>query len=201
MSTNKKESIRNQILASLGELTGDTIAKGSVAIAERLFDTTWWQHAQSVYCFRSIEGEVDTHPIIHRALADHKSVAAPRIEGSELVFYSFKTLTNGFVSGPYGIWEPDPCLPTLNQRVDPCRDSCGAVLLITPGLAFDRRKNRLGRGGGYYDRFLAAVRTAKKSHCTALAVCFRSQILEQVPCDNNRDQPVDAIITEDEVIC
>ena len=73
------------------------------------------------------------------------------------------------------------------------------VLVVAPGLAFDRGCNRLGRGGGYYDRFLRESRRDPSLGLMAIGVCFAEQIVERVPCDQ-ADQPVDALVTDTEII-
>jgi len=69
------------------------------------------------------------------------------------------------------------------------------VLVVTPGLAFDAHLHRLGRGRGYYDRFLARLRAVPGVTCTAIAFCLEEQVVDRVPHDEG-DQLVDAIVTD-----
>lgn len=95
-------------------------------------------------------------------------------------------------SGMMGILEPKPELQAAEERhLDPAQFD----LILAPGLAFDLQGNRLGRGKGYYDRFLAKL--SSKAHVVALA--FESQIFDRIPHDS-LDRPVDLVVTEERII-
>ena len=74
----------------------------------------------------------------------------------------------------------------------------GKVLVAAPGLAFDRSGNRLGRGKGYYDRFLTRARAAG-ARLVVIAVCFSGQLVGEVPHAHD-DQPVDGVVTDTETL-
>ena len=94
-----------------------------------------------------------------------------------------------FVRGPFGVMEPDI---KLNQEVD-----IGEIdMILIPGLAFDYRKNRLGRGGGFYDRFLKSVTPPT----VRVGLAFDFQILESLPVDPDYDIKVDVIVGENEIL-
>jgi 5-formyltetrahydrofolate cyclo-ligase len=110
------------------------------------------------------------------------TVALPRVEGETLRFHrvaDFSTLT----SGPFGTREPAPDDEILPVEAD---------VILTPGVAFDRRGARLGRGGGFYDRLL----TDASLKARRIAVCFACQLVGQVPIEPH-DAEVEAIVTED----
>lgn len=118
------------------------------AMAQQLFALPVWQSAQTVFAFASMRDEPDTAPLLQRALADGKQLCLPRClpgDGGQMEMIA----VNGpeeLHQGRYGIFEP-----TGSQRAVP---SPGTLALI-PCLAADRFGTRLGRGAGYYDRFLA----------------------------------------------
>ncbi|MFP4443657.1 MAG: 5-formyltetrahydrofolate cyclo-ligase [Spirochaetia bacterium] len=92
---------------------------------------------------------------------------------------------------PYGIREPSHTLPVFGVNRWPDHN----VLVVTPGLAFDRQGNRLGRGKGYYDRFLSSF----KNPFDTVGVCFSEQLVSSVPMSGN-DRTVNRIITEEGII-
>ena len=85
----------------------------------------------------------------------------------------------------------DPKEPAERIAVDPERIDA----VITPGLAFDRSGARLGYGGGYYDRYLARL----EAHAARIGIAFAEQVVDAVP-DDELDQPVDLIVTDEEVV-
>jgi 5-formyltetrahydrofolate cyclo-ligase len=92
----------------------------------------------------------------------------------------------------WGIPVPDPSW----AEVEAAR--AGRILVAAPGLAFDRQGNRLGRGKGYYDRFLIRSRAEARA-ITVLGVCLSEQIVDTVPHESH-DQPLDGLVTERETL-
>lgn len=159
----------------------ETILEKSRAIERRLFETPWWRDADSLFCFVSMPREVQTIGIRRRARAEGKAVALPRVDGDEIRFHRVDDPDVPLVRSAFGIDEP--------AAEEPCADPAGLVLV--PGLAFDTGGYRLGRGRGFYDRFLGRSRGA----LFALGLCFEEQLVEAVPHDE-RDIPMDAILTD-----
>ena len=124
--------------------------------------------------------EVGTKAIIKKAWELGKEVAVPKIVGNEMQFFyikQFSDLTDGYK----GILEP-----TTLQRAD-TEDG----LVIMPGVAFDKRKNRIGYGKGFYDRFLNDHRQLH-----TIALCFTCQMVENIPIDEYDIRP-QVLITEE----
>lgn len=122
--------------------------------------------------------------MIAQALADGKRVAAP-ITLTTRRMIRLAELTShrrGLVTGPYGIRQPDP---RRARRVHP-ED---LDLAVVPGVAFDAHGYRLGRGGGYYDRFLAALPPT----VPRIGLAFRCQRVPRLP-RASHDQPVIAVL-------
>ncbi len=141
-----------------------------------------------VALYAATRGEVGTDRIRGRCLAAGALLYYPRVmEDGELSFFRHRE-GDGWIPGPYGIREP---------LVVPGDDGVrgGFDLVVVPGLAFDASGRRLGRGYGYYDRFLAALGG------TALTVglAFTWQLVPEVPVDA-WDVPVDAVVTEDGIV-
>jgi len=184
--------MRAAMAAVLQGIDAADLAARGVRTAGRLAETEAWRRADTVLTFLSMPHELDTSAVISAARAKGKRVAVPRIEGDDL---RFLVLPRDAVTLPrdrWGIPEPDPSW----QALDLAR--AARVLVTAPGLAFDRRCNRLGRGRGYYDRFLASARAAAKS-ITVIGICLSEQLVVAVPHDDH-DQVLDAVVTEAETI-
>lgn len=190
-----KASFRRNMRAKLQTLTPEDIRRRSARIAAKLIQSAWWQETELILAFCAMIGEVDANAIIHAAFDAGKMVGVPRVAGADLIFHYIRNLARAgdFTLSPFGIKEPLASLPVVDfaQRVSP------KCLIVTPGLAFDRQKHRLGRGKGFYDRFLPQARTARE--CVAIGVCFAEQLLAYVPAGVH-DQAVDGVITEQAII-
>jgi 5-formyltetrahydrofolate cyclo-ligase len=145
--------------------------------------------AENIMCFVSFGSEVDTHGLIKKWILQGKNVSVPCLEkisaGSKVMhavqIKSFSDLKN---KGSYGILEPD-------LKVDSIVEPDSLDVIIVPGSIFDINRNRMGYGGGFYDRFLKL--TAEK--CKKIGVCYDFQVLEHIP-HEDYDIPVDSIVTE-----
>ncbi len=160
----------------------------SKRICRNLLATDEFRRASVVMAFLSLPREVDTTPIILHAWQQGKTVAVPRVswEQRHMIPVEIHSLETGFTTGSFGLRNPVSGLPVPFNEID---------MVLTPGLAFDREGNRLGRGGAYYDRFFAA----DQLRALRWALAFEIQLLPSVPHDHN-DRPIDAIVTENEVI-
>ena len=191
----EKASVRAAINARLTSLSPEAIHAKSAAIAANLFSASCWRGADILLAFCSIRREVDTSEMLRAALREGKTVGIPRMDGANLIFHQLERLDADFVMHPFGIREPAAWWPEI--RVN--RPESRQILLLTPGLAFDRSMRRLGRGKGFYDRVLRQFKAECGSRLLAVGVCFAEQLIERVPA-NDSDQPVDLLITDREVI-
>ena len=169
------------------------LAARSLRIARRLAETDAWSRADLVLCFLSMPREVDTSGIVSAARAGGKGVAAPRIEGRTIRFLMLPPEAGAPPRDRWGIPEPDPAW----TEADLARG--GGVLVVVPGLAFDRACNRVGRGKGFYDGFLREARGLAGERLSAIGVCVREQLVAEVPRDAH-DQMLDGVVTEVETI-
>lgn len=140
-----------------------------------------------VSCFSTFGDELDTAPLVATLARLGVPLALPIVvkRATPLVFRRWRP-GDEMASGPFGIKQP---LPSAEQ-VEP-------TVFLTPLLVFDRRGYRVGYGGGFYDRTLAAAREARK--VLALGLAFACQETSRVPTDQY-DQPLDGVLTESEVI-
>jgi 5-formyltetrahydrofolate cyclo-ligase len=190
----RKRHLRQDIRSRLERLEEGQILAKSQAIHERLFASAWWAAARWVFVYIAMPGEVETAPIVARAYREGKQVAIPRIEGEEIIFYRYEGRTRELIPNQFGILEPDP----LWIPVDPLALEQGPLLVLCPGLGFDRCLRRIGRGKGYYDRFLARLRSGRLPS-RAVGLAFEEQLEVEVPlCPH--DQLLDGLITDRESI-
>ena len=185
-----KAGARRRMKAVLAGIPAAEVSSRSAIAAARLVSTSWWREAEAVLAFLAMPGEPDPRAAVAAARAAGTTVAAPLIVDGELEFRVIAGDTAHLARDAWGIPQPDPSWPAWAPAAAPAR-----VLVVTPGLAFDAHLHRLGRGRGYYDRFLARLRAVPGLECTAVAFCLDEQVVDRVPHDE-RDQRVDAIVTD-----
>ena len=173
-----KTTLRKAIRDQKRAMTPEQIETASALLAEKFFATDFYQAARTLYGYLPYNQEVRTIPILEQALRDGKQVAVPKVYGDEMRFIYITDLSRvekGYASIP----EPIDDGPVAD---DP------TALVLMPGLAFDPEGHRMGYGGGFYDKFLAAQPT----HPT-VALCYEFQMLPQLPCESH-DIPVDLVL-------
>ena len=188
-----KATLRRHFTRLRNELTPAERKAAEASIYEKLFDLPAWRDAPVICGYISVRGELDTLPILQRAVAEGKTVALPvTVTGATEGRMVFRALRGGDLTrltpARFGIPEPDGFCPALTDR-----DLTNALMLV-PALAFDGEGYRLGYGGGYYDRFLEGL-TSAGIPITAVGLTFsvcRAPALPREP----HDRPVDIIIDE-----
>lgn len=145
--------------------------------------------ASTVMLYAPLHDEVNVEPLIRQLLSGGTRVCLPQVEraSGRIIPRLISSFDEQVTIGAYGIREPKG-----DCKIVPL-DEIEAV--IVPGRAFDERCRRIGRGGGYYDRFL---RELPESTCT-IGVAFEFQVFDSVPVGEG-DAPVDCIITEKRII-
>ncbi len=155
---------------------------GAAARAQsRLLSLAELDRARLVALYAALPGEVPTSPLRTALEARRISVAYPRVEGSALTLHGVSTEAQAPGSG--GLDEPGrEERPVAVEDVD---------LFVVPGVLFDRRLNRLGRGGGHYDRLLARARVG----AVFVGLCYAERIVERLPVEP-WDQRMHVVITD-----
>ncbi|NLC78859.1 MAG: 5-formyltetrahydrofolate cyclo-ligase [Ruminococcaceae bacterium] len=150
-------------------------------ICGALIETPQYKKAKTVFCFVGTEREIDTRGIIERALSDKKTVCVP-LCGKSGEMSARKIADMGELStGHFGILEPSPESEEITpENID---------FAVIPSSACDRRRGRIGQGGGYYDRFL------KRAEIYKTALCPRALVERRLPLSDD-DVIMDAVITE-----
>ena len=160
-----KKDIRKKIFAERKLRTDEQIETMSRTITDKVTALPAFKNADRILVYADYNHEVVTEYLIKEAWKAGKEVAVPKVVGKDMVFYrltDFSQLEPGY----FGI--PEPVRGEIVKWED--------ALMVMPGVAFDPENNRVGYGGGFYDRFLE-----KHPDITRLAVAFDFQILDLVP--------------------
>lgn len=173
-----KHELRGQIRSLKRQMAEAQIVEKSEQLCRLFTATDAYRNAKSVYGYMSYNQEVRTLPLLQQALKDGKRVAIPKCYGAEMRFIWMDDLSKVEKSS-CGIPEPVADGPIADDET---------ALVLMPGMAFDRQGHRIGYGGGFYDKFLAAEPT----HPT-VALCFDFQVVEQLPTEEF-DIPVDLVL-------
>jgi len=186
----RKSEIRRSTVARRDALSKKQRAEKSAAIMSRLFEFANFLESKIVLFYLSHKSEVDTEPMIHKALAQEKIIALPLIDGEkrEIIPLKIDNLDRDTQPGYRGIREPISrrCKQIPVQQVN---------LAIIPGIAFDERGGRIGYGTGFYDRFIPNLDITTRK----VALAFECQIVPQIPMEPH-DRYTDIIITEKRIV-
>lgn len=188
-----KALCRDEARARLRTIGSDDWARRSAQVCTHLRALDEYRSARSILAYLPIPGEVEIQPLIAEALHAGVHLSVPRLEpGGRMHALRITNL--------HADTEPAPGFRHVRQAraglppVDPATIQC----VLVPGLAFDARGGRLGRGQGYYDRLLATLRHAH-GNVFILGIAIDPQLIDRVPTDAH-DQRMDAIITESRTI-
>jgi len=154
------------------------ISKRSKTIQEFVINSKEFKSAGVVGAYYALGSEVTTELIIERAKILGKKIALPRVEEDNIIFYELSSIKS-LIRGRFGILEPPPYEQMSNIDI-----------LIVPGIAFDKKGNRLGYGMGFYDRLLSY------EQIFSIGLAYSFQLLENIPYDKY-DKRLDAIASED----
>ena len=184
----EKNALRHEIKQRLVQMSDeDRIAK-SKQICERIIDADVFRKASVVMMYLSMPHEVDMALLILHAWQQGKTVAVPKVSWQQrhMIPVEITSLETGLKTERMGLRTPTNGTPVPFDQID---------LIITPGLGFDENGNRLGRGGAYYDNFFKH----EKITAARWAVAFSQQVCDEIPHDDS-DVPIDAVVTENEII-
>ena len=183
-----KVELRRKLQNCLLSLSQEQREIKSRKACRNLASTEQFQAASTVMKYLSLPHEVDTAQIILQAWQMGKVVAVPRVSWQQrhmlpVVIHSLET---GFTTGVGGVRNPTAGTPIAFEEID---------LVVSPALGFDRRGNRLGRGGAFYDR-LFANDELNASRC---GLAFAEQVVDAVPVTDH-DEPVHFVVTDEGII-
>lgn len=174
-----KKDLRKFIRMQKAQFTDKELEQLSLPIIKRMYAHPRVKQAQTILMYYSLSDEVYTHEVINTLVKDGKTVLLPAVlSDTEMELRCYEG-PQDLIGGFFNIMEPVGKTFTDYHQVDTA---------IIPGMAFDSRCNRLGRGKGYYDRLLPRLTNAYK-----LGVCFDFQKLPGIPADEH-DMKMDEII-------
>lgn len=180
---NKKE-LRKKMLAEREKLDKNIVNSLSAKIRSRIIDMDVFRDANNICLYIPIKNEVDIFSLFNGIISSDKHVWLPRVHGDTMDFYYYDDNVI-LESGSYGIPEPQS-----HTALEPdCR-----TLIIMPGAVFSENGDRIGYGGGYYDRYLS-----KHPMCQTIAVCYDFQILPDISSDKYDIKP-NCIVSEKQII-
>lgn len=193
-----KQQIRKQVLTLRDNLSQHERERGAVLLTERICGHQWFYRSDIILAFASYKSEIDTTQIIEEALRLGKKVYVPRVETEnvieagngqagygqpdsgkhqqKLVFYRIKSMAE-LVAGYKGIPEP---LAIQAERYVYNPEDAERTLVLMPGAVFDKMRNRIGYGKGFYDRFLAEK---DELQIRTIGVGFACQMVEALPAE------------------
>jgi 5-formyltetrahydrofolate cyclo-ligase len=183
-----KVALRRQLQTRLLSMPDQQRQDKSRKACRHLIATERFQEASTIMMFLSLPHEVDTSEAILHAWQMGKTVAVPKISWQQrhMIPVGINSLETGFSTGAMGLRNPVDGVPIPFDQID---------LVVSPGLGYDRRGNRLGRGGAFYDRFFAN-KTLTASRC---GFAFIEQVVDSIPVTEN-DQPVHFLVTDEGII-
>lgn len=176
----EKSEIRKQVRALKKEVPLEQKIRRSQPIMEKVSALDVFKDSKTVLLYWSMDDEVYTHDFV-RQWYESKCILLPCVEGDDLLLRQY-TGPESMQPGPqFGIPEPTGKVFDDLEKVD---------MIVVPGVAFDRKNNRMGRGRGFYDRLLKSTPNAVK-----VGVAFDFQIFDSIPVESF-DVPMDVVVSE-----
>jgi len=176
-----KSSIRKDIKDKLSLLSPSVIKENSIIITNVVCQTDMYKKAQNVFLYNSFPKEVVTESIVEIIKKDGKTPLFPVVKGEDMIAVIPKNLI--LFKNIFGILEPSDYSIVKSDDID---------LAIIPLVAFDEKCNRLGRGKGYYDKYLRNIK------CKKIGLAFECQKVARLPIETH-DVQLDLVITEENI--
>jgi 5-formyltetrahydrofolate cyclo-ligase len=189
MADDLKSTLRREVCARLKAMEeGERLTKSQRAWV-RMISSDEYRRAKTVAAYASFGTEFPTRALLETVLRDGKTLGLPRINKQDcsMKFHAITNLDRDLETNALGFNEPKSERPVI--------DAALIDLLIVPGIGFDTKLNRLGRGAGFYDRYLAGL----APNTAVCALAFECQIVDNVPVFAH-DRKVQAVFTEDRSI-
>lgn len=189
----EKALVRKQMKQILAQYHQTNSSQEELQACKLLIDSFYYKKSSSILTYAALPGEFSLDQLIQQVLQSEKKVFLPKSfpQDCSMEFYALKNhlpYSQQLIYGSYGIREP------ISNREK--YEGSPETLILIPGLAFTRTGQRLGRGKGFYDRFLSRLPT---QNCILMGVCYQWQVLEQLPTEET-DIPLDCILTPEEII-
>jgi len=186
----EKQEVRQKLLERLLSLTKNEIKRRSKNVENKLSELPLYKKAKVIMVYYPLCGEVDILSKVRRDLGNKRfCFPVMDLEAKNLRIFEIANLDEDFCVGAWGVMQPD----TEKAKEVDIKE---IDVVIVPGLAFDRQRNRLGRGAGFYDRFLQNITPPTKK----IGIAFEFQIMENLPTNLSWDQKVDTVVSENFIV-
>ena len=180
-----KQELRAQIAQEVKALSSEYCERADSAICAAVQGTELYRNARTIFCYIGTDREIDTKALLSAALADGKRLALPLCVGKGIMEARQISSLDDLVSGKFGIPAPDAACPEIApQEFD---------LVIVPCSTGNERGQRLGYGGGFYDRYLS------RTNCPRMLLCRHRLVKAEIPVEEH-DLIMDYIATENGVV-
>ncbi|KAL4704285.1 hypothetical protein ACJJTC_016303 [Scirpophaga incertulas] len=187
-----KVRLREEIANKIAALSTEEKKRQSQIVYEKLTNHPYYKSSKRISLFMSTDQEIDTAPIIEHIRSRGAVAFVPQYAGGVMKMLRLESGDEQAMPlTRHGIQQH-----AKNQPRENALETGGLDLVIAPGVAFSQKGDRLGHGGGYYDRFLAGLRNDPATAPKVVALAFNEQVLDDVPMDP-QDQQVDAVIFAD----
>lgn len=175
------EISKPEVRKKIREVTSELSKEEKITLSDRatylLENDPLFKNAEIIAMYWSLDDEVDTHRFIEKWNGE-KTILLPVMEGDDIYFATYDGMKELVKEDRFGVLEPQNGNIYKISTID---------LIVVPGVAFDHKNNRLGRGKGYYDRALC------HSKCPKIGICFPHQYVEELPVDIH-DVKVDKVL-------
>lgn len=191
--TAEKKRIRREMLAIRDALSPKEQRRASCLITERLLGHQWFYRADTLLCYVSYGSELDTRELIREALRLGKQLYVPRVLADHRMDFYRILKPEELKPGFHGIPEPPATAPVYPgvRTAGHTENGQAPVLMLMPGVAYDPYGNRLGYGGGYYDRYLAAH---PEFQIYSIGIGHSCQRVEKLPVEETDCRPYQVIL-------
>ena len=192
----EKQGFRRNLRLHISQLEENFFIQKSEEICKNILSWEIYQKAKTILFYMPLKTEPNIFKVIEDSFYQKKECYIPKIT-DEITMKFFllekeKSILEQVESGFYGILEPKENLPLLQIKDLQKKDD---ILIFVPAMAFDKDKNRIGKGKGFYDRFLSKIFENSKGNITLAGISFDCFIFDKIPTEKN-DMKVDFIISD-----
>lgn len=178
-----KIEIRKAMLKKRRLMTESLVLEKSRQIVECIFKHPLYKYANQICLYMPIQNEIDVTLMFDKVFSDGKALFLPKVFGDRMDFYYYDKEVD-LVKGTYDIWEPDSKIVLVPDD---------NTLVICPGSVFSKTGDRIGYGGGYYDKYLSKYPMVK-----TMAVAYEFQVHDEIPCEPT-DHKMDYCVSEENI--